>query len=693
MILQHLAKASAKIKKAASRIERIQWICILLCVLSVAFLSQLYIQGRYSPNNEAKINGTAGDFFTNGSDDTNYLLSKEGLYNVSEDKNVIVFILDTFDKELFDSIYADDQKCADFLDGFTYFSNMVSGYTFTAEAIPYILTGQYYENLEQPYSEYIEEAWEKSADYYEALKNEGFDIGIYTTVETAVSSGAKNKWIKNTAIDEDVELFSWSNAEFYRDLTSEKLSLVKNKQYAFIHLKGTHTPYTLLEDLSEAGDGQATAITEAKGCLFLLREYISQLKDLGVYDQTCIIVTGDNGYHAKPKSNPIMLMKGFQDRGEIQCSDIPVSQANIMPAIMEQLGLNDGDKFGYFMRGQAELFQNNRRYFQNVLLKTEKGVFTHDMIEYSVLPDGNSEDNYIPTGRIYTQDGIAESKPYQYQIGTQIIFENGKAHSYFISGVEPIIEKNSFGYYSWTYGHSGKACFDVGEIEQGLFGHIYLTCWSGLGPQRVKISSNGRLLYDRVISSNVMPYANFYVPRECIQEGILILDFEYPDACSARERGTGADANTLSVQLHQILFMEPEQTDTILFTENGNANDFVYDGWNDIGENGACWTNEMASLIAILLGENSEQMEITYTSNPAAGDTSVYYNGEYVGTLPYHNDYATERILLPSQYRSETDAQVITFTTDGATTYDGLEYEDTRILGIHVSEIHFADVE
>lgn len=206
------------------------------------------------------------------------------------------------------------------------------------------------------------------------------------------------------------------------------------------------------------------------------------------------------------------------------------------------------------------------------------------------------------------------------------------------------------------------------------------------------IKSKDVTLYDGTVVSG-MTHINFVVPKLCLSDGYIALDFEFPDAESPQNLGINSEDNRiLSIAFKEIMFEEANITSEILFTEEGNAIDFVHDGWNSLGENGACWTNETASLIAILPGESSQTMEITYTTNPAAGDTHVYYNGEHVGILPHHDNYLTEKILLPSQAKSNSEGQIITFITDNATTYGGRIYEDTRILGIHVSKIHFTDV-
>ncbi len=135
----------------------------------------------------------------------------------------------------------------------------------------------------------------------------------------------------------------------------------------------------------------------------------------------------------------------------------------------------------------------------------------------------------------------------------------------------------------------------------------------------------------------------------------------------------------------------PPKSKQISFTTGGNAWDYCCSGWHRM-EPGRSWSNKSASFVAVLPEETDTKMMVTYTTHPGANDTSVYYNGEYVSTLPHHDGFAQETIVLPTTSRSGSDAQTITFVTDGATTsmeyFDGAS-NDTRVLGIGVSEIEF----
>ena len=55
-------------------------------------------------------------------DKSNYFLSTEGMYEISENENIIIFILDAFDDAYFQKIYADDSETYDkIFEDFTYF--------------------------------------------------------------------------------------------------------------------------------------------------------------------------------------------------------------------------------------------------------------------------------------------------------------------------------------------------------------------------------------------------------------------------------------------------------------------------------------------------------------------------------------------------------------------------------------------
>lgn len=675
--------------------------------------------------------GVTTDF--SKSAESNIFLSDEGLLEVSEKQNVVIFLLDAFDESFLDEIRNEAPGFLEFLEGFTCFTDATSSYPNTRGSLPYLLTGQRFMN-EKPHNEYLAEAWENSYDYYNTLAEMGFEIGIYINpsvpvipdivkqlfLENAIEESLKVSdsvdfegailqftamrffpdtakeyvWAYSnlfeqymTANKEDAIPYTWDETKFYEQLLNQKLSLTDKKKYHFIHLDGTHTPYTVLEDLTEDAS-EATAITEAKGSLNVIREYIRQMKELNVYDQTCMIILAD---HGKISPYPILIAKPFYGDSDLKYEDRPVSHADLLGTILEQLEIEDYQRSLFKLNVDIVPERICFRYLMDGELEWNKSFFP-DMYEFYAIQDDKVK-MLVPTGRIYTQYGIKTFTPNECTIGEPIILNGNKniySTSYF-SFFEYSAASDEE--YLWALGHYGRGLFHVGDLEADLMCHIAIHNWVPKDVQHVIIKSKDVTLYDGTVVTG-MTHINFLVPKFCLNDGYIALDFEFPGAESPQNLGINSEDNRiLSIAFKEIMFEEAHITSEILFMEEGNATNFVYDGWNGIGENGACWTNETAKLIAILPNGNSHEMEITYTTNPAAGDTHVYYNDEHIGILPHHDNHSTEKIILPSRLEANSNAQIITFVTDNATTYGGRIYEDTLILGIHVSEIHFTDVQ
>lgn len=684
----------------------------LILVQSVALLGMVLVEAF--PQNTA----------------SNSYISEKGLYEVSEEENVVIFVLDSFDSEYIDEIYNSSPEYLDFLDGFTCFTNMVGSYPNTKGALPYILTRQYYKN-EVPYLEYIETAWEESAEYYQELVNKKYDINVYSSMEVAFSEKAKASLIQNAISEklrpsnpfqfekailqfaamrffpdgikkyiweyedlfenlkssnkESDHPFVWEGKAFYEKIKSQGLTLQKGKKYSVIHLDGTHTPFTYLEDLSE-DPSNATALTEAKANLNILREFIKQLKDLNVYDKTCMIITADHGGLAHLRS-PIFLMKGFNNSGDLVFSDKPISHSNLFASVLSEIGVDDYSKYGVSVfddGGNAE----DRLFYQYTVLDSYEKTYLPDLTEYIVKPAGNTEKNFVPTGMIYTSKGATNYIPYEYNIGNLILFDNAQSISYFVDGISDI-EDHEEGFIR-AEGYSGQLRLHVEDNTEDLLCHIDLHDWMPNGSQRVLIKMNEKLLYDATVTSQ-RPYINFAIPASERNGDLISFDFEYPDACTPDSIGLKGDFRVLSVAFKSICLEKQETVKNISFLADGNAEKYFYEGFYWTGEHGGCWTDEKASIIAAIAGNTAQNMIINYESNPAAGETHLYYNGVDIGVLPHHAKFETERIVLPVQHGSNSNAQLITFITDDATTYSGLVYEDTRILGIHVSEISFAE--
>ena len=98
---------------------------------------------------------------------------------------------------------------------------------------------------------------------------------------------------------------------FYNKLIREGLCVSEDTEmqsaFRFIHMHGAPPPYIMTEDFqyleydARRDDGWGSGVSQAKGALKIVYEYIEQLKGLGKYDDATIIITADHGYTERLK--------------------------------------------------------------------------------------------------------------------------------------------------------------------------------------------------------------------------------------------------------------------------------------------------------------------------------------------------------------------------------------------------------
>ena len=338
----------------------------------------------------------------------NYVLSTEKTFEISEKENVFVFVLDWFDNQIIEQIVAEDETFLAPLDGFTHYTNATSKYAFTDMSVPYLLTGVEwrYDQLE---AEYAKKAQEES-QVLELIEDSGYAIGIYTEASyigekerSLIENGRYTKRTLDIAQQMDVMAqtaryktypFALKNFFFYTDddmyamqrtdvqvhniyndipyaqlLVEEGLSVNKEKEgaFKFYHLHGPHTSYLMNENFEWE---DTDMLTQAKGSLNIVYEFIHQLKEKGLYEDSTIIITADHGqnYFDRPSaaeelglemvSCPIMFVKNKGDYKDVLTeSSAPVSHEEVIPTILEAI---TGDTYGYG-RTISEIAENESR--------------------------------------------------------------------------------------------------------------------------------------------------------------------------------------------------------------------------------------------------------------------------------------------------------------------------------------------
>lgn len=330
-----------------------------------------------------------------------FALTTDGMLEVNEKNNIIVFILDKFDGRVSDELLEETPEFFEPLNDFVYYENATSEFYPTGNSIPFLLTGtKYREDSEENYRSYAYQG-EILLSY---MHSAGYDTGIYTD-KRFVPDDMKNfianykEGIRRTCSmsdllalmtqcsrykmapfiiksyymydTSDISLLTVSdkitNIEddlpFYSRLTKIGLSVSDNESegaFRFIHMHGAHPPYTMTEDFQHIDydprrDEQwGNNISQTKGAMKIVYEYIRQLKELGKYDDAMIIITADHGASYKIETEdgnivrlqcPILFVKWpEQTQEKMLISSAPVSHADMIASIEKKIGVNVTDE-------------------------------------------------------------------------------------------------------------------------------------------------------------------------------------------------------------------------------------------------------------------------------------------------------------------------------------------------------------
>lgn len=379
----------------------------------------------------------------------NLVLTTEDLYTVSSKNNVIIIMVDRFDALYAKKMLAEDPEFFDGLTGFTYYSDNISKYPRTYPAVASMITG-----IENDFSgtasEYFENAYQNS-DFLKLLKDNGYRINIYGSkfytyrdakelygVADNISVSEGYKVVnKATLVKNLISLSSYryvplpakamyslssdsfkgfvqydvvypeyivNDAEFYANLKENGLSVRDDAStYSFICLSGCHPPYHL--DANGEYSEEKTSLVEATtGTFKIIYDYLDMLRELGLYENSTIIITGD---HANAVSDTKYLdgvrqtAIFFKEKGKsdepLAYSSAQVSQDNLIPSIVESEGLETDTDFGDCYWDIREGEDRVRKYLLIRSLKDDNGKHADVLVEYKIDGYGGDFNNWSIT--------------------------------------------------------------------------------------------------------------------------------------------------------------------------------------------------------------------------------------------------------------------------------------------------------
>ncbi|TDR23802.1 hypothetical protein [Marinicella litoralis] len=347
-----------------------------------------------------------------------FAISEKQKFDYSKNKNILVFLLDGFQSDLFTQIIEDEPEIKSEFSGFDYYPNTTAVFSKTYPTIPLLLTGKTYQK-KQGIHEFLVSAYQESL--LTDLIDAGWHVGLFPhikkllPVKNNIMSNAidENGWpeiiknysqtldlsllrtvphlIKPSVYNQGKMLLQKPAAQFIEQqkwfddplTTLHKMPKVNNHQglnflanlkqhgstsqdrptFMFYHLMMPHSPFLLDRNLSPVENlHNFNAYHDyAYASLRLMIAYLKELKALGIYDQSAIMIMADHGGgeytnlkfdsdinsfipvnnhgYEKASAKPLMLVKDFQANGTFSVSQKPVSLLDVMPTLADFSGL------------------------------------------------------------------------------------------------------------------------------------------------------------------------------------------------------------------------------------------------------------------------------------------------------------------------------------------------------------------
>lgn len=317
-------------------------------------------------------------------------LSAEKLMQLAAEDNLIILVFDSTGTSDISSMLEEYPEAGEIVKDFVYYDNVCSDYGHTFPSVTHFFTGNEFV-FDTSSSEWLYDSWnsERCSRFFQILRDTGYERRFFTSANSWVYGGIDNlegkadnivqikykvdtvgllhKLLKTstyrflpylwkpsfevltlefgglvTSLDENAS-FSDNNLEYYRTLTTERLSVDPElkKLFSFTHLFGAHPPRQHDAELNFKENVSDAELM--RGLFKLLQEYFDQMKALGVYDDATIIVMGDHGnQRAEGMSPPFFLKQPGEKHSQMEINSAPVRYQDFQATILELIGQNDG---------------------------------------------------------------------------------------------------------------------------------------------------------------------------------------------------------------------------------------------------------------------------------------------------------------------------------------------------------------
>lgn len=496
----------------------------------------------------------------NSLDKLSHEVTTDGMYELSEEDNTLVFVLSAMDKSYYDAYKEEHPEVSEQLEGFTEYDNVLATGSDALVSLPSLLTGNVYKK-DIRYTEFIDNTWNRY-NVFDLLRRNGADVRVYAD-DKFFGNGAVRKVDNIADRAQDAEAYRVIGSTMYRYTLynavphylkqlfwmslNEYSSFKSNSTYTtgrddkffsgyaeqggfdytdsydaavrVYHLKGAEKPYRLTSEGGRSTD--ATSLEEqVEGDFSRILQMLDDLKKSGKYADARIIITADHG-EREYGQRPVLLYKDKGSESGYRLSDAPVSLFDL-PATLASAVTDDYAAYGTgksFSDAESCTWNRRRFFYRNTGSNADSRIEEYKSNSLSIGADDLTEvrSYYINGGRIDN-----------YVLGTELTFTEDETAAIYC--------KKGFGHTNgWrTIVRSSPAVMEIPieRIPANLEDlHAYFNVLNIYEETRCVITANGRQVFDGRLDNAVrMNGLNFLIPASAISaDRQLTLTFTFPE--------------------------------------------------------------------------------------------------------------------------------------------------------------------
>ena len=129
-----------------------------------------------------------------------------------------------------------------------------------------------------------------------------------------------------------------------------------NKTFTLYHMVGAHAPYEMNEQCVDVGETETSLDKQIQGVFRYINEYMRQMKDKGVYDNSTVIITADHGGYGLYERPAVFVKMADTHNDVMQVNSDSVTFKNLY-ATYGKAALGQKSKFGKTLFDMAGVSQ------------------------------------------------------------------------------------------------------------------------------------------------------------------------------------------------------------------------------------------------------------------------------------------------------------------------------------------------